>query len=592
LNPPSFQIRDLIQKYDQGKKDEKISFKEFIMMYKDLLSEKGRYRKQFLQTLQTNTTIETKGGSSAASVEGTTHNVKAGERNSFTEWINKKLIDDADCKKYLPMVVDSDDLFKRVKDGILLCKLINDSVPDTIDERTINKSEKELSMFKMVENLNLALMSAQSIGCNIINIGPDDIMAGKPHLILGLLWQVIRIGLLNDINLQNHPRLMILLKDGEELDALKKLSPEQILIRWVNYHLQRAGVDLQIKNFTDDITDSAAYSYLLEQIAPADKGVSSGPALGEQDLTRRAGIMLGEADKIGCNSFVTASDVVKGHSRLNLAFVANLFNNYPALEEPEQTFEIVEETREEKTYRNWMNSLLANSFVHHLFSDLHDGCVFLKLYDIIKPGTVDWKRAKLTFKKLHETYEKIENCNYCVELGKDKMRFSLVSTCGKDIHEGNETLILGLVWQLMRAYTLSLLQQLADSKDADAAKGTNPKADDAFILNWARDKLKEGGKTTTVSGFNDQTLSTGRTIIDLIDCIKKGVVNYSLVKEGDSPEEKESNAKYAVSSARKIGAKVYALPEDVTDVKPKMIMTIFACLMIRDLRAQQKSLEA
>lgn len=34
--------------------------------------------------------------------------------------------------------------------------------------------------------------------------------------------------------------------------------------------------------------------------------------------------------------------------------------------------------------------------------------------------------------------------------------------------------------------------------------------------------------------------------------------------------------------ARKIGARVYALPEDITEVKSKMVMTIFACLMAMD----------
>ncbi len=40
-----------------------------------------------------------------------------------------------------------------------------------------------------------------------------------------------------------------------------------------------------------------------------------------------------------------------------------------------------------------------------------------------------------------------------------------------------------------------------------------------------------------------------------------------------------SNAKYAVSMSRKIGARVYALPEDITEVKSKMVMTVFASLM-------------
>lgn len=34
--------------------------------------------------------------------------------------------------------------------------------------------------------------------------------------------------------------------------------------------------------------------------------------------------------------------------------------------------------------------------------------------------------------------------------------------------------------------------------------------------------------------------------------------------------------------ARKIGARVYALPEDISEVKQKMVMTVFACLMALD----------
>lgn len=47
-------------------------------------------------------------------------------------------------------------------------------------------------------------------------------------------------------------------------------------------------------------------------------------------------------------------------------------------------------------------------------------------------------------------------------------------------------------------------------------------------------------------------------------------------------QEKLANAKYAISIARKIGARIYALPEDISEVKQKMVMTVFACLMSRD----------
>ena len=50
---------------------------------------------------------------------------------------------------------------------------------------------------------------------------------------------------------------------------------------------------------------------------------------------KRAEFMLREADKLGCRQFVTPADVVSGNPKLNLAFVANLFNTYPSLHKPD-----------------------------------------------------------------------------------------------------------------------------------------------------------------------------------------------------------------------------------------------------------------
>ena len=50
--------------------------------------------------------------------------------------------------------------------------------------------------------------------------------------------------------------------------------------------------------------------------------------------------------------------------------------------------------------------------------------------------------------------------------------------------------------------------------------------------------------------------------------IKPGVIDYAIVlSEAQTPEECMSNAKYAITMARKIGAPVYALPEDITEVR-------------------------
>ncbi|KAJ2941033.1 hypothetical protein O0L34_g13165 [Tuta absoluta] len=526
----------------------------------------------FKQAVSKKENLEHLGGMSEASSDGTTHSVRLEEQMAFSGWINSNLEHDPDLKHLLPIDPEGKQLYDKLKDGLILCKVINHSCPDTIDERAINK--KNLTVYTKHENLTLALVSSQAIGCNIVNIDAHDLAKGKPHLVLGLLWQIIRIGLFNQITLEHCPGLTELLNDQERIEDLLALSPEAILLRWVNHQLQAAGVTRRCNNFQQDVSDSEIYSYLLKQIAPADAGVTL-EALQERDMLRRAELMLQQAAKLRCRAFVSPSDVVGGVYKLNLAFVANLFNQHPALQRPDddnQEYHQLDETREEKTYRNWMNSMGVSPNVNWLYSDLTDGLVIFQLYDIIKPGIVNWKKVHRQFSKLRRFMERLENCNYAVELGR-QLGFSLVGIAGADINEGNATLTLALIWQLMRAYTLSVLTRLANTGNPIIEKE---------IVQWVNNKLQSAGKTSQIRSFQDEVLADGKVVLDLIDSIKPGSVNYDLVLHGGTEEENLANAKYAVSMARRCGARVYALPEDITERKPKMIMTVFACLMALD----------
>ncbi|ESO00625.1 hypothetical protein HELRODRAFT_82785 [Helobdella robusta] len=571
---PGYEVRQLVSSSDSGVRDGKIDIEEFKNLYTELKMKfdmKDKW-KQFIVTRDNVKTIP-----QASTTSTATHSVTDEECVAYSNFINGNFSDDPDCRKYLPINPNTDDLYQKINDGILLCKMINFSQPDTIIETAINKHQ-ELTVYQKLENQMLVLRSAQAIGCSIINIGPEDLCAGRHHLVLGLIWQIIRIGLLADINLQTNPHLVALLLEGESLEDFMKLSPEEILIRWVNYHLARSGCGRKIHNFTTDIKDSIAYIHLLNQIAPEDAGVTIAPER-ESNLEARAEKMLNEADKINCRAFISAKDVVRGFYRLNLAFVANLFNKHPKLEPVEMVIPEIVETREEKTYRNWMNSLGVNPFVYHFYSDLSDGLILLQLFDIIKHECVNWDKVVKEFKSNRAMMEKIGNCNYAVELGKE-CKFTLVGISGKNIHDGDKTHVLALVWQMMRVYTLSILSHIKQSKE-----GANI---DKEIVAWANEKLKEAGKSRSITGFNDKNLTTGKAVIDLVDAISPGSINYSHVKDADTDEEKLENAKYGICVARRNGARIYALPEDIVEVKPKMVMTIFACLMILDLEKRGK----
>ncbi|XP_047235703.1 plastin-3-like [Girardinichthys multiradiatus] len=575
---PGYMVREILQKLDRNK-DSRISFDEFLLIVKELKG--SEVAKTFRRAINRKEGILAIGGTSELSSEGTQHSFSEEERYAFVNWINTTLEKDPDCQHVLPMNPNTDSLFMTVGDGIVLCKMINMSVPDTIDERTINK--KKLTPFTTQENLNLALNSASAIGCHVVNIGALDLKEGKPHLVLGLLWQIIKIGLFADIELSRNEALAALLRDGETLEDLMKLSPEELLLRWANFHLENAGWQ-KINNFSSDIKDSRAYFHLLNQISP--KGTEEDQpcidinmaGFNERDDLKRAEAMLQQANRLGCRQFVTPGDVVSGNPKLNLAFVANLFNKYPALTKPESEdidWGLLEgETREERTFRNWMNSLGVNPTVNHLYVDLQDAMVILQLYERIKVA-VDWnnKVNKPPYPKLGTNMKKLENCNYAVELGKSA-KFSLVGIGGQDLNDGNATLTLALVWQLMRRYTLNVLEELGDGE----------KVNDDIIVNWVNKTLAKAGKSTKISSFKDKEISSSLAVLELIDAIRPGSVNFELVKTRSlSEEDKLNNAKYAVSMARKIGARVYALPEDLVEVKPKMVMTVFACLMGRGM---------
>jgi len=497
------------------------------------------------------------------------------EQRSFARWLNRYLGDIGELSHLLPLADSGDDLYEKIGDGILLCQLINFAVPETIDDRAINTGET-LHIFKKHENLTLAITSAKSIGCHVVNMDAHTLGEGEghKHLVLGLLWQIISVFLFNQISLQHVPGLIVLLFPGETFEDLLKLSIEQLLIRWVNYQLDKAGVDRRVSNFSEDIKDSVAYTHLIHQIAPETAGVNK-LALQKSDLTERAEETIQQADKINCDEWVTSFAIVHGVDKLNLLFVANLFNTYPALEVVEEVeVVVIKETREEKMFRNWMNSLGVKPFVTYLYTDLQDGLILFQIFEFIQPGIVNRNKVTSEFSKMsaRKSLQILENCNYAVELG-NKLNFVLVGIQGDDIRSGNKMLTLALVWQLMEKYTLSLLAKL--SPDGSPIG-------ESEIIDWANQRLQDSNKGISIKNFQDPALKSSLPVIDLIDAMS-GVIDYSFVIKSSGKlgaVDAMKNAKYAITMARKIGAPVYALPEDLIEGKEKMVMTIFASLML------------
>ncbi|KAJ5605897.1 hypothetical protein N7510_008678 [Penicillium lagena] len=508
-----------------------------------------------------------------------THTINEDERTEFTRHINAVLAGDPDIGNLLPFPTDTFEMFDKCKDGLVLAKLINDSVPDTIDERVLNKAGKKikaLNAFHMTENNNIVINSAKGIGCSVVNIGSGDIIEVREHLILGLIWQVIRRGLLGKIDIKLHPELYRLLEEDETLEQFLRLPPEQILLRWFNYHLKNAKWERRVTNFSTDVKDGENYTVLLNQLAP--DLCSRGP-LQTRDLLQRAEQVLTNAEKLECRKFLTPTSLVAGNPKLNLAFVANLFNNHPGLEPitEEDKLEIedfdAEGEREARVFTLWLNSLDVQPAVNSLFDDLRDGSVLLQAYDKVIPGSVNWRHVNKPPASGGEMmrFKAVENTNYAIELGKHN-GFSLVGVQGADITDGQRTLTLGLVWQLMRrdiTNTLSALAQRLGKREIT----------DAEMIKWANEMSRSGGRTSAVRSFKDPSIGSGVFLLDVLNGMKSSYVDYDLVTPGKTDEEAYANAKLSISIARKMGATIWLVPEDICQVRSRLVTTFIGSLM-------------
>ncbi|KAI2647988.1 Plastin-2 [Labeo rohita] len=336
---PGYRVREIIQELSRTmdlNQDGKITFDEFAKVVHDLKS--SEVAKTFRKAINKKEGICSVAGTSEQS--GTQHSYSALEK-------------DADCQHVLPMDPSTNDLFTAVGDGIVLCKMINLSVADTIDERTINK--KKLTPFTIQVRHKRCSRHAGLFHTLlfywVLMLLFMRKCAGEsePRAELGFRYRLPR----GEHRSRGPERrqaafsagtpvaaLIALLRDGESLEDLVKLSPEELLLRWANYHLEEAGCP-KINNFSSDIKDSKAYYNILNQVAPKgdEDGIPPIPidmsGIREKDDLKRAECMLEQADRLGCRQFVTATDVVRGNPKLNLAYVANLFNKYPALKKPE-----------------------------------------------------------------------------------------------------------------------------------------------------------------------------------------------------------------------------------------------------------------
>ena len=483
------------------------------------------------------------------------------EKVCYCKIINKLLAADPECKNKLPVDPDSNEIFKKLKDGQLLCKLINIAYPNTIDERVINK-DPNMTREDKENNLNICINSAKAIGC-ITECTADDVLNEIRAQDIDLLYQILKIIVLKKVAVQDFPQLLRLKEDKEEDEELLTLGPEDFLKRWFNFHLKNAKHDKMVTNFSDDVKDSEKYTILINQLEPS----CDTSALNEADLVKRAQVVLNNAPKVGAQVYIVPQDIPSANEHLNTLFTAELFMakngmGEPTAEEKMKASKLLDDDeeggREERSFRTWINSLKLEGVkkVNNLYEECRSAILLLKMIDKIKPGTVQWKKVEL---KTKNPFKIGVNCQEVIDASK-RSGYSIISIGNKDIQEGKKKHILAIVWQLMKAHTLKII---GDKSEED-------------LIKWANSKVPEARR---IKSLKEKKLNDGLFWIELLAAIEPRCIRWDLVaKENLSDKDKEMNAKYALSVARGLGAMIFVVWEDITEVKSKLLLTFLASL--------------
>lgn len=126
---------------------------------------------------------------------------------------------------------------------------------------------------------------------------------------------------------------------------------------------------------------------------------------------------------------------------------------------------------------------------------------------------------------------------------------------------------------------------------------------DTEILKWANSTAQKAKPTArAIRSFKDHSLTTGIFLLDLLEGLRPGIVDPTLINNvsdsGDYEQKRQNGelsvmcdimmilcgglfqcwvltitiaAKLAISIARKLNALIFLVPEDIVDVRPRLV---------------------
>ena len=97
------------------------------------------------------------------------------------------------------------------------------------------------------------------------------------------------------------------------------------------------------------------------------------------------------------------------------------------------------------------------------------------------------------------------------------------------------------------------------------------------LVKWANETV--GDKHAPIANLKDKSMGDGKFLMQLLAKIEPRAINWDIMTPGETEEDKTMNAKYVISVARKLGAVIFGVWEDVVNVNPKQMLIFMATMM-------------
>jgi hypothetical protein len=175
----------------------------------------------------------------------------------------------------------------------------------------------------------MVLRACQKFGCRVVNLGPCDLATGKSYLILGIVWQVIKRGMVERIKMNiggnvilpgQESKKLVKGKDQEN-DAVEE-DVEALILNMVNEQAVQNDLE-KIENLSEDLADGKVIAQLLLD-AGCEMEQCQEIVLANSLVKRADAIVAAGQQVLGPLCIIESGDFVKGNQQMMVLFLAAL----------------------------------------------------------------------------------------------------------------------------------------------------------------------------------------------------------------------------------------------------------------------------